>query len=204
MKELSNVAEITSELIKTLREKTQAGMLDCKKALIECDGDVEKAADFLRKKGLASASKKMGRTASEGIIASYIHNNNKIGVLLELNCETDFVARNDDFRELAKELCMQVAAANPLYVDIDDVPAEELEREKSIYTDQMKDSGKPAQVVEKIVEGKIKKYYSDVCLLEQEYIKEQKVIIRDLIKNKIATYGENISVGRFIRFQIGG
>jgi len=198
------VAEITSELIKTLREKTQAGMLDCKKALIECDGDVEKAADFLRKKGLASASKKMGRTASEGIIASYIHNNNKIGVLLELNCETDFVARNDDFRELAKELCMQVAAANPLYVDIDDVPAEELEREKSIYTDQMKDSGKPAQVVEKIVEGKIKKYYSDVCLLEQEYIKEQKVIIRDLIKNKIATYGENISVGRFIRFQIGG
>ncbi|HDP80677.1 MAG TPA: translation elongation factor Ts [Spirochaetes bacterium] len=198
------MAEITSELIKTLREKTQAGMLDCKKALIECDGDVEKAADFLRKKGLASASKKMGRTASEGIIASYIHNNNKIGVLLELNCETDFVARNDDFRELAKELCMQVAAANPLYVDIDDVPAEELEREKSIYTDQMKDSGKPAQVVEKIVEGKIKKYYSDVCLLEQEYIKEQKVIIRDLIKNKIATYGENISVGRFIRFQIGG
>lgn len=197
------MAEITSELIKELREKTQAGMLDCKKALVENSGDLEKAADYLRKKGLASASKKMGRSANEGIVSSYIHSNSKIGVLLELNCETDFVARNSDFQDLAKELCLQVAASNPLYVSVEDIPAQELEREKDIYREQIKDSGKPEQVIEKIVEGKMKKFYSDVCLLEQEYIKDQKVLIKDLVKNKIATYGENISVGRFIRYQIG-
>ncbi len=197
------MAEITSELIKELREKTQAGMLDCKKALVENSGDLEKAADYLRKKGLASASKKMGRSANEGIVSSYIHSNSKIGVLLELNCETDFVARNSDFQDLAKELCLQVAASNPLYVSVEDIPAQELEREKDIYREQIKDSGKPEQVIEKIVEGKMKKFYSDVCLLEQEYIKDQKVLIKDLVKNKIATYGENISVSRFIRYQIG-
>lgn len=197
------MAEVTSELIKELREKTQVGILDCKKALVECDGDVEKAADFLRKKGLAKASKKMGRTASEGIISSYIHNNLKIGVLLELNCETDFVAKNADFQELSKELCMQIAATNPLYVDIDDVPSEEIAREKEIYREQLKDSGKPENVLDKIVEGKLKKYYTEVCLLEQEYIKDSGVVIKDIIKNKIATYGENITVGRFTRYQIG-
>ncbi|GAB4219705.1 MAG: translation elongation factor Ts [Spirochaetota bacterium] len=197
------MAEITSEMIKELREKTQAGMLDCKKALIECGGDMEKAVDYLRKKGLAAANKREGRVAREGIIASYIHNNSKLGVLLELNCETDFVARNQDFQDLAKDLCMQVAAANPLYVSPEDVPAEVLEREKEIYREQLKESGKPANVIEKIVEGKLTKFYSEVCLLEQEFIKDNKVLIKDLIKNKIATYGENITVGRFVRFQIG-
>ncbi len=197
------MAEITGEMIKELREKTQAGMLDCKKALIECGGDMEKAVDYLRKKGLAAANKREGRVAKEGIIASYIHNNSKLGVLLELNCETDFVARNQDFLDLAKDLCMQVAAANPLYVSPEDIPAEVLEREKEIYREQLKDSGKPANVIEKIVEGKLTKFYSEVCLLEQEFIKDNKVIIKDLIKNKIATYGENITVGRFVRFQIG-
>ncbi|MCU0845295.1 MAG: translation elongation factor Ts [Spirochaetes bacterium] len=190
-------------MIKELREKTHAGMLDCKKALMECGGDIDKSVEYLRKKGLASANKRMGREAREGIIASYIHNNSKLGVLLELNCETDFVAKNADFQELAKEISMQVAASSPLYVDIQDVPAEELEKEKVIYRDQMKDSGKPEQVVEKIVEGKIKKFYTDVCLLEQEYIKDSKLTIRDLIKNRIATYGENITVGRFVRYKIG-
>lgn len=197
------MAEITSEMIKDLREKTQAGMLDCKKALIECGGDVDKAVEYLRKKGLASANKKMGREAKEGMIATYIHTNSKLGVLLELNCETDFVARNTDFQDLGKELCMQVAAANPLYVDTQDVKPDEVEREKDIYRAQLKESGKPDAVIEKILEGKLKKYYSDICLMEQEYIKDPKVIIKDLIKNKIATYGENISVGRFVRFQIG-
>jgi elongation factor Ts len=203
LKEKGNVADITSDMIKELREKTQAGMLDCKKALIECGGDMEKSVEYLRKKGLASANKRMGREAREGIIASYIHTNSKLGVLLELNCETDFVAKNADFRELAKEISMQVAASSPLYVDIEDVPAEELEKEKDIYRDQMKDSGKPEQVVEKIVEGKLKKYYSEVCLMEQEYIKDPKLTIRDLVKNRIATYGENITVGRFVRYKIG-
>ena len=197
------MAEVSSDMIKTLREKTQAGMLDCKKALIETNGDMEKAVEFLRKKGLASADKQMGREASEGIIASYIHGNSKIGVLLELRTVTDFVARNPEFQELAKELCMQIAAANPLYVSIEDVPAEVLEKEKEIYREQMKDSGKPENVIEKIVEGKLSKFYSDVCLLEQEYIKESKVVIKDLIKEKIAVFGENIAVGRFSRFQIG-
>jgi elongation factor Ts len=203
LKEKGNVADITSDMIKELREKTQAGMLDCKKALIECGGDMEKSVEYLRKKGLASANKRMGREAREGIIASYIHTNSKLGVLLELNCETDFVAKNADFHELAKEISMQVAASSPLYVDIEDVPAEELEKEKDIYRDQMKDSGKPEQVVEKIVEGKLKKYYSEVCLMEQEYIKDPKLTIRDLVKNRIATYGENITVGRFVRYKIG-
>jgi elongation factor Ts len=199
----NQVAEVTSEMIKELREKTQVGILDCKKALVECDGDIEKAADFLRKKGLAKATKKMGRTASEGIISSYIHSNSKIGVLLELNCETDFVAKNADFQELSKELCMQIAATNPLYIDVDNIPSKEIEREKEIYREQLKDSGKPENVLDKIVDGKLKKYYSEVCLLEQEYIKDSGVIIKELIKSKIATYGENISVGRFARYQIG-
>jgi len=197
------VADVTSEMIKELRDKTQAGMLDCKKALIETGGNMDKAVELLRKKGLASADKKMGREASEGIVASYIHNNKKLGVLLELKTVTDFVARNQDFQDLAKELCMQVAASNPLYVNISDVPEQEIEKEKDIYRAQMKDSGKPENVIEKIIEGKLNKYYQDVCLLEQEYIKDPAVKIKDLIKEKIANYGENIEVGKFVRFQIG-
>jgi len=197
------VAEITSDQIKELRAKTQAGMMDCKKALVDTGGDMDKAVELLRKKGLASADKKMGREATQGIVASYIHNNQKLGVLIELRTVTDFVAKNEDFHGLAKELAMQIAAANPLYIKPEDVPAEELEKEKEIYREQMKDSGKPANVIEKIVEGKINKYFADVCLLEQEYIKDSKVKIKDLIKEKIAAYGENIEVGRFSRFQIG-
>ncbi len=197
------MAEITSEMIKQLREKTQAGMLDCKKALAEMDGDMDKAVEFLRKKGLASADKKMTRQATEGIVASYIHSNNKVGVLIELKCETDFVARNDDFQTLAKELCMQIAASSPQYVSVDDVPAEVVEKERDIAREQMKDSGKPENVLEKIIDGKIAKYYSEVCLLEQEYIKDSSVVIKDLIKSKVAVYGEPIEVGRFTRYQIG-
>jgi len=197
------VAEVSSDMIKELREKTQAGMLDCKKALIETGGDMDKAVELLRKKGLAAADKKMGREATEGIIASYIHSNQKIGVLLELRTVTDFVARNEDFQILAKELCMQIAAACPLYINKEEVPADMLEKEREIYREQLKQSGKPDNVIEKIVEGKLNKFYSDVCLLEQEYIKDNKIIIKDLIKEKIATYGENIEVGRFSRFQIG-
>jgi len=197
------VAEVTSAMIKELRDKTQAGMVDCKKALVETDGDMEKAIDFLRKKGLASAAKKMGTETTEGIIASYIHSNGKIGVIVELKSVTDFVARNEDFVSLAKELAMQIAATNPQFVSTDQVPAELLDREKDIYREQMKDSGKPENVVEKIIEGKLAKYYSEVCLLEQEYIKDGSVKIKDLIKNKIAIFGENIEVGKFARFQIG-
>ena len=197
------MAEVTSEMIKELRDKTQAGMLDCKKALIETNGDMEKAVDFLRKKGLASAAKKMGTETTEGIIASYIHTNGKIGVIVELKSVTDFVAKNEDFVALAKEIAMQIAATNPLFVSPEQVPAELVEREKDIYREQMKTSGKPENVVEKIVEGKLTKYYSEVCLLEQEYIKDSSTKIKDLIKQKIAIFGENIEVGRFARFQIG-
>ncbi|MCX7678276.1 MAG: translation elongation factor Ts [Spirochaetes bacterium] len=197
------MAEITSEMIKELREKTLAGMLDCKKALVECNGDMEKAIEYLRKKGLSAAAKKSERSAKEGIITSYIHNNNKVGVLLELNCETDFVARNAEFQELAKDIAMQIAAANPLYIRSEDVPTEVIEKEREIYREQMKDSGKPENVIEKIIDGKIKKFFTEVCLLEQEFIKDNKITINDLIKNKIATLGENITVGRFARFQIG-
>ena len=197
------MAEVTSEMIKDLRIKTQAGMLDCKKALIETGGDLDKAVEHLRKKGLASADKKMGREVSEGIVTSYIHSNQKIGVLLELLTVTDFVARNEDFLTLARELCMQVAAANPLYVSVENISQETIDKEKEIYREQLKSSGKPANVIEKIVEGKLEKFYSDVCLLEQEYIKDPKVKIKDLIKEKISFYGENITVGKFARFQIG-
>jgi elongation factor Ts len=197
------VAEITSVMIKELRDKTQAGMMDCKKALVENDGDMEKSIEFLRIKGLASADKKMGRDASEGIIASYIHTNNKIGVLIELKTVTDFVAKNEDFQTLARELAMQVAATAPLYIQPEDVPEEVVSKENEIYKEQMKDSGKPENVLEKIIEGKIQKYFKEVCLLEQEYIKESGVVIKDLIKEKIAIFGENIEVGNFTRYQIG-
>ena len=197
------MADITTDMIKELRIKTQAGMMDCKKALQEMDGDMDKAVDFLRKKGLAAADKKMSREASEGIITSYIHSNNKLGVLLDLRAVTDFVAKNEDFQTLAKELCMQIAAANPLYIKTEEVPEEVIEKEREIYKEQMLESGKPENVIDKIVDGKLNKYYTEVCLLEQEYIKDPKVKIKDLIKEKIATYGENIEVKRFERYHIG-
>ncbi len=197
------MADITSDMIKELRGKTQAGMLDCKKALQETDGDMEQAIELLRKKGIAKAAKKMDREVTEGIVTSYIHSNAKIGVLLELRCNTDFVAKNDDFKQLAYDLAMQVAAADPLYIAPEDVPEDVIEKEKGIYSEQMKQEGKPENVIEKIVDGKIKKFYTEICLLEQPFIKDNERIIKDIIKEKITTYGENIEVGRFTRYQIG-
>ena len=193
---------ISSEMVRDLREKTGAGMLDCKNALSESKGDFEKAVNLLRQKGLASAAKKVGRTASEGIIGSYIHMG-KIGVMVEMNCETDFVARTDDFKELVKDIAMHVAAANPLYLSREDVPQNVVEQEREIYRAQIAD--KPQHVIEKIVEGKIEKFYSDNCLLDQIFIKdpEQKKRVKDLIAENIARLGENIVIRRFIRFQLG-
>ncbi len=196
------MTKIATDQIKELREKTGAGMMECKKALTECNGEFEKAIDLLRQKGLATALKKAGRTASEGLIESYIHMG-KIGTLVEVNCETDFVAKTDDFKELVKDIAMHIAAANPQYLMREDVPQEALEREKEIYRAQV--SGKPPQVVEKIIEGKLEKFYTDVCLIEQIFIKDpdQKKKIKDLITEKIAKLGENIVVRRFARFQLG-
>jgi elongation factor Ts len=193
---------ISAELVKNLREKTGAGMMECKKALTASNGEFEKAVDLLRQKGLASAVKKAGRTASEGLIESYIHMG-KLGTMIEVNCETDFVARTDDFKELAKDVAMHIAAANPLYLTREDVPQEVLEREKEIYKAQV--AGKPAQVVEKIIEGKLEKFFSDTCLVDQIFIKDpdQKKKIKDLVTEKIAKLGENIIIRRFARFQLG-
>jgi len=193
---------ISAELVKNLREKTGAGMMECKKALTESSGDFEKAVDLLRQKGLASAVKKAGRTASEGLIESYIHMG-KLGTMIEVNCETDFVARTDDFKELAKDIAMHIAAANPRYLTREDVPQEVLEREKEIYKAQV--AGKPAQVVEKIIEGKLEKFFSDTCLVDQIFIKDpdQKKKIKDLVTEKISKLGENIVIRRFARFQLG-
>lgn len=193
---------ISAESVKELREKTGAGMMECKKALTESNGDFEKAIDLLRQKGLASAQKKSGRTASEGLIESYIHMG-KIGTMVEINCETDFVARTDDFKELAKDVAMHIAAANPLYLSREDVPQDVTDREKEIYKAQVAD--KPPQVVEKIIQGKLEKFYTDVCLLDQIFIKDpdQKKKIKDLVTDKIAKLGENILIRRFARFQLG-
>ena len=193
---------ISAELVKELREKTGAGMMDCKKALTESNGDSEKAVDLLRQKGLASASKKSGRTASEGLIESYIHMG-KIGTMVEINCETDFVARTDDFRELVKDISMHIAAANPVYLTRENVPQDVIEREKEIYRAQVAD--KPPQVIEKIISGKLEKFYMETCLLDQIFIKDpdQKKSIKDLVNEKIAKLGENIIIRRFARFQLG-
>jgi elongation factor Ts len=197
------MSEITAEKVKELREKTGAGMMDCKKALTEANGDFEKAIDILRQKGLASAAKKSTRKAAEGLVASYIHMD-KIGVLVEVNCETDFVAKTDIFRELVKDIAMQIAATAPQYISREDVPQEVIEKEKAIYRASITDN-KPPQVIEKIVEGKLEKFYADNCLLEQVFIKdpEQKKKIKDIITEAIARLGENIVVRRFARFQVG-
>jgi len=196
------MTKVSTDMIKDLREKTGAGMMECKKALTESNGDFEKAVDLLRQKGLSTALKKAGRTASEGAIDSYIHMG-KIGVMVEVNCETDFVARTDDFRELTKDIAMHIAATNPLYLSKEDVPQDAIEREKEIYRAQVQD--KPPHVVEKIIEGKLEKFYTEACLLEQLFVKdpEQKQRIRDIITEKIAKLGENIVLRRFVRFQLG-
>ena len=193
---------ISAEVVRDLREKTGAGMMECKKALVESKGDFEKAIDTLRQKGLATAAKKSGRSASEGLIGSYIHMD-RIGVMIEVNCETDFVARTDDFKGLVKDIAMHIAAANPTYLSREEVPQHVLDREKEIYKAQVVD--KPAQVVEKIVEGKLDKFYSDVCLLDQIFVKDPdgKKKIKDIITEKVAKLGENIVVRRFARYQLG-
>jgi len=193
---------ITASDIKELREQTGVGMMDCKKALTEAEGDIGKALEVLRKKGLAMAAKRSSRTASEGLITSYIHMN-KLGVLLEVNCETDFVAKTDDFQEFVKDIAMHIAAANPAYVRREEIPAEVVEKEKEIYASQI--TNKPPQVVEKILEGKIEKFFSESCLLDQIFVKdeEQKKTINDLVIEKVAKLGENIVVNRFTRFQLG-
>ena len=196
-------APIPADLVKKLRDRTGAGMMECKAALQEANGDLEEALTILRKRGLASASKKTGRTTSEGLIGSYIHLGGRIGVLVELNCESDFVARTDDFQNLLKELALQVAASSPQYVRREEVPADVLDREKSIYRAQMEGSGKPPQVIEKIIEGKLGSFYEQVCLVDQPSIRDPKMSVGQLVQAAIAKLGENISVARFVRFKVG-
>lgn len=197
------MAEISAKLVKELRERTGAGMMDCKKALAEVDGDIDKAVDFLREKGLAAAAKKAGRVTAEGLVESYIHGGGRIGVLIEVNCETDFVAKTDDFKELVKDLAMQVAAAKPEYIRREEVPSAIIEKEMEVLKAQALNEGKPAQIVEKMVVGRIDKYYKEICLLEQPFIKDPDVTIQQLVTEKIAKIGENISVRRFVRFELG-
>lgn len=194
---------ITAEMVKELRERTGAGMMDCKKALTETKGDMEKAIDYLREKGLAAAAKKAGRITAEGIVESYIHGGGRIGVLLEINCETDFVAKTDQFKALAKDICMQIAAANPSYVSRSDVPAEVINHEREVLRAQALNEGKPAHIVEKMIEGRLEKFYKEVCLLEQPFIKDPDKTVQQLINEQIAKIGENITVRRFTRYQLG-
>jgi len=194
---------IPASVVKELREKTGAGMMDCKKALSETGGDLAKASEYLREKGLAAAAKKSGRIAAEGIVESYIHLGGKIGVLLEVNCETDFVARTDEFRAFVRDVAMQVAATNPQYLSRDEVPQAVLDKEKEILTAQALHEGKPEKVVEKIVVGRIEKYYAEHCLLEQSFVRDTDVTINDLLKEKIAKIGENITIRRFTRYEMG-
>jgi len=189
------------DAVKKLRFKTSAGMMECKEALKESNGDIEKAVEILRKKGIAKAAKKSSRIAGQGLVESYIHMGNRIGVLIEVNCETDFVARNNDFKKAVKEICMQIAASNPFYIAKEDVPEDVIEKEKDIFRSQIKD--KPADVVEKIVGGKVDKYFSEVCLLEQPFIKDPNINMKDMITQLIARIGENIVIKRFVRYELG-
>ncbi|MBE7065005.1 MAG: translation elongation factor Ts [Ruminococcaceae bacterium] len=194
---------IDAKMIKELRERTSAGIADCKKALTETNGDMEKAAEYLREKGLAAAVKKSGRIASEGVVASYIHMGGKIGVLVEVNCETDFVAKNEVFTAFVKDIAMHIAASNPLYVRKEDVPAEDLEKEAAVLRAQAINEGKPEKIVDKIVSGRMEKYYDDYCLMEQSFVKNPDQTIGDYVKEKIATLGENITIRRFVRYEMG-
>lgn len=194
---------ITSAMVKELRDKTNAGMMDCKKALQENNGDMEKAVDFLRQKGLAVAAKRADRSTSEGVIQTYIHGGNKLGVMVELGCETDFVAKTDDFINFAKDVAMQIAATNPVSMSREEVPAELLERERAIYKQQALDSGKPENIVDKIIAGKLDKFYAESCLLEQKFVKDPDISIQDKLNELIAKMGENISLKRYVRMQVG-
>jgi len=194
---------INAEQVKKLREKTGAGMMDCKKALIHTEGDLEKASDYLRSKGIQAASSKLGRKALNGIITSYIHLNDRVGVLLEINCETDFVAKTQEFKELAKNITLQIAAANPRYVSRADVPQGVIEKEKEIYRNQLTDSKKPEKVIDNIVEGKLNKFFKEICLVEQDYIRNPEITVQQLILETISKLKENIQVKRFVRYQLG-
>ncbi len=195
--------EISATMVKELRQKTGAPMMDCKKALAESDGDFEKAITYLRQKSLATASKKAQRATTEGVVASYIHPGSKIGVLLELNCESDFVARNDAFQEFTKNMTMHIAALNPLYVTRENVPEALVEKEREIYRSQAQESGKPEKIWDKIVNGRLDKFFAEVCLLEQSYIKDDSQTVKDVLNELIAMLGENISIRRFVRYQLG-
>ncbi len=195
--------EISASMVKELRETTGAPMMDCKKALSESNGNLEEAISYLRKKSIATASKKVDRSTTEGLIESYIHPGSKLGVMIELNCETDFVARSDDFKELIKNLSMHIAALNPLFISKNDVNPELIEKEKEIYLTQAKNSGKPEKIWSKIVDGRLEKFFSEICLLDQTYIKDDKRTVKDIINEVVAKLGENISVRRFVRYQLG-
>ncbi len=197
------MAEITAAMVKQLRDKTGAGMMDCKKALQEAEGDFDKAAEILRKKGIAKAAKRADREANEGVVTAYIHPGSKLGVLVEVNCETDFVANTDDFQSFAKNIAMHIAASNPLAIRREDLDQEVLNKEKEIYREQALAQGKPEHIVDKIVEGRLEKYYSEVCLMEQPYVKDPDKTIKDLVTETIAKVGENITIKRFARFRIG-
>ncbi len=193
----------TTEDIKKLRQRTSAGMLDCKNALTECNGDLDKAADWLREKGIAAAAKKANRIAAEGVVESYIHMGGKIGVLVEINCETDFVAKSDNFLELCKNIALQIAASKPEYISIDEVPADVVDAEKNIFREQAKNEGKKPEIIEKMIEGRIKKFYKDICLLEQDYIKDSEKTIAQVVTDAILIIGEKITIRRFARFEMG-
>jgi elongation factor Ts len=195
--------EINAKMVNELRQQTGAGIMDCKRALTETDGDVKKAVTYLREKGIASAGKKAGRIAAEGTVEAYIHMGGKIGVLIEVNCETDFVGRGDAFKNFCREIAMQVAATNPAYLNKEDVPEDVLEEERQIYRKQAAESGKPEKILDKIAEGRVKKFYSEVCLMEQPYIREQKMTVEKLRQDLVAQTGENVVVRRFVRYELG-
>ena len=198
------MVDITAQMVKELRQETGAGVLDCKQALEACDGDFGQAVTYLREKGMAAAAKRATREATEGLIGTYVHAGNRVAALVEVNCETDFVANTDQFRELAHDLAMQVVAAKPQYLTVEDVPASLLEEEKQVYRAQMKDSGKPEEILDRIVEGKLGKFYEEICLMEQPFIKDTAITVRELVQQQNALLGENIVVRRFVRFEIGG
>ena len=195
--------EVTLQMIKELRERTSAGINDCKKALVDAEGDMEKAAVLLREKGLAAAAKRAGRVASEGVVDSYIHGGGRIGVLVEVNCETDFVAQNEKFRAFVKDVAMQIAASSPLYVNKEDVPQEDIEKEKEVLRQQALNEGKPEKIVDKMVEGRISKFYDEYCLMEQQFVKDPEIKVKDLLNSLVAVIGEKITVRRFVRFERG-
>ena len=196
--------DITAKMVKELREGSGAGMMDCKKALTECGGDMDKAMDYLRTKGIASAAKKEGRATSEGLVGSYIHGGGKVGVLIEVACETDFVARTDDFQAFVRNVAMHIAAASPIAVSREEVDSTLIDKEREIYREQMKEQNKPEAIIDKIVEGKVDKYYSEIVLLEQKYVKDPDMTIADYVNSIIGSLGENMAIKRFSRFQIGG